>query len=83
MTRGARLPAGPPRIGYCFNGGFVNLSAAAGQAETDKAYKGATVANFVAGKGLTCDPTPPGFVRHGFATARAGVMPGVYPYYAP
>jgi hypothetical protein len=87
VIRGARLPAASvpaasvARIGYCVHGQFLDLFA--GQPRQNPAYKGATVANFVAGKGLTCDPPPPGFVRRGFATEAMHVPPGTYPYYAP
>jgi hypothetical protein len=59
--------ANPARRGYCLNGRFLLLE----------------LANFIAGKGLTCGPPPAGFVRRGFATAAMQVPPGIYPYYAP
>jgi serine/threonine protein kinase len=68
------------RVGYCFRGQFLELEY--NQARTDTGYKGATLANFVAGQGLTCAQPPPGYVRHGFATSDLGVPPGVYPYYS-
>ena len=73
--------ANRPRRGYCLNGRFLLLEL--GQPRSDPTYKGATFANFIAGKGLTCGPPPAGFVRRGFATAAMQVPPGIYPYYAP
>lgn len=83
LVRGASLAIPPTDspVGYCLDGRFLSLTA--GQAESDPAYHGATVANFVAGKGLTCDPPPEGFVHRGFATADMDVPAGTYPYYAP
>ena len=76
----SRVSPPPARRGYCLNGRFLLL--VLGQPRTDPNYKGATFANFIAGKGLTCDPPPAGFVRRGFATAAMQVPPGIYPYYA-
>ncbi len=83
LARGAPVSIPPTNspIGYCLEGKFLSLTA--GQAESDPAYRGATVANFVAEKGLTCDPPPTGFVYRGFATAAMNVPAGTYPYYAP
>ena len=41
---------------------------------------GATHADLINGVGLGCSP-PPGYTRHGFATADMGVPPNTYPYY--
>jgi hypothetical protein len=70
-----------PRIGYCLNGQFLNL--AEDQPEWDRRFRDATVANYIAGPGITCSPPPAGYVRHGFATAAVGARPGTYPYYGP
>lgn len=75
------IPSNAPPIGYCLDGKFLSLTA--GQARSDPAYRGATVANFVAGIGLTCDPPPADFVHRGFATDDMNVPGGTYPYYAP
>ena len=66
--------------GYCLRGQFLQLGY--NQPRIDPEYKGATIANFVAGQGLTCAQPPPGYVRHGFATSDLGVPPGIYPYYS-
>ena len=71
----------PPRVGYCFRGQFLNLSE--GQPRRDSSLRGATIANFIAGEGISCSQPPPGFTRRGTATAAMGVPPGIYPYYAP
>jgi hypothetical protein len=42
-----------------------------------------TRARFIRGTGLTCDPPPAGYTRHGFASKTLGVPGGTYPYYAP
>lgn len=68
------------QAGYCLRGQFLQLEY--NQARTDPRYKGATLANFIAGQGLTCAQPPPGYVRHGFATSDLGVPPGFYPYYS-
>jgi hypothetical protein len=75
-------PVGLPdqRFGYCLNGAFLTLGFR--QPEYDSSLRGAVLANFVEGVGLTCDPLPPGYRRRGFASASLGVPQGVYPYYS-
>jgi hypothetical protein len=43
---------------------------------------GTTIANYVAGQGITCLPPPPGYKRHGLASATLGVPAGTYPFYS-
>jgi hypothetical protein len=69
------------QIGYCLGDQFIQLDY--DQPALDPRYKGAVYANFVAGKGLTCAPPPPGYKRRGLAPLGLGVPPGIYPYYAP
>lgn len=54
-----------------------------GQPDTDPHYKGAGYALFVEGKGLTCDPAPPGYVQDGYAGDAQHVASGIYPHYVP
>ena len=81
----------PPRGGYCSVAGntypdgkpiapgtFLDLQL--GQPATDPHYTGATPANYIQGKGLTCDPPPAGYVRDGFAGS-PDVPSGIYPYF--
>ena len=62
-------------------GTFLDLLAA--QITSDPHYAGATPAIFVEGKGLTCDPPPPGYVQKGYAGDAQHVAEGYYPYYVP
>ena len=48
------LPPQVNRLGYCLGGRFLDLIA--GQPDVDPLYKGASLAPFVRGKGITCDP---------------------------
>lgn len=76
----ADLPAEPEReLGYCLDGRFLQLPES--QVESNPAYSRAVIAIFVAGKGITCDPPPHGFVRKGWADSKLGVPPDVYPYF--
>ncbi len=89
----APAPA-PDRVGYCSAQGnryassgasippgtFLNLEV--NQPASDAHYTGATLAIFVAAKGITCDPPPAGYVRDGFAVDK-NVPAGVYAYYRP
>lgn len=78
----SRWRADPVRIAYCLDGRFLDLLA--GQPLTDATYASATPAIFVAGKGLTCDPPPPGYVLSGKTTdAEHHVGAGHYDVYAP
>lgn len=85
------IPNPPARAGYCAAAGntfpdgssiavgtFLNLLF--GQPNTDPHYKGATIANYIEGKGLTCDPPPAGFIRDGFAHS-VDVPPDLYPFW--
>ena len=67
-------------IGWCTGVNYTSVSEGLIPAGPLRA---ARHANFVAGKGLTCLPPPPGFRRHGFAPADLGVPAHTYPYYAP
>ena len=73
----------PPaaRAGYCLAGRFLDL--AAGQPDTDPTYKGATLAIFVKGTGITCDPPPAGYSLVGRTTDADNVGVGTYALYAP
>lgn len=68
-------------VAYCVKGSFTMLLYR--QPETDRAYRGATAANFVKGKGLTCDLPPTGYRRKGLADQAMHVPADFYPYYAP
>lgn len=82
---GSALAAGDgaplPRAGYCLNGKFLNL--ALGQPLVDPAYKGAVVANYVVGVGITCRTPPPGYVAFMTAPDELGVPGRLYPYWVP
>ncbi len=69
-----------PNIGWCKGGTYGTLRTGLYPAG---AFAGATKAIFVAGHGITCNPPPPGYRRHGFAAADLGVPADTYPYYAP
>jgi hypothetical protein len=85
----------PSRAAYCAAPGNsdpkTGLPIAAGtfidlvlrQPAVDSHYAGATPAIYVEGKGLTCDPPPPGFRSLGLAAATLGVQGDLYPYFAP
>lgn len=87
------LTPAPDRLGYCsvagnsdpFTGKGIPagtfLDLLTGQPQTDAHYLGATPAIFVDGRGITCDPPPPGYVRSGFAGDQENVSPGLYPRY--
>lgn len=81
LSKKPAVPTFIPRIGYCLHGLFLNL--AEGQPGWDRRFRGATIANFIAGEGTTCSQPPAGYVRRGFATAEMGARPDTYPYYAP
>ncbi len=65
-------------IAYCSAGSFLTIPQGLDPAGD---LKGATRATFVTGPGVTCDPPPAGYVRHGFATD--GVPPDTYALYSP
>lgn len=69
------------QVAYCVRGVFTMLLY--GEPASDPAYRGATAARFVDGKGLTCDAPPAGFRRRRFAGEAEHVPAGFYPYYAP
>ena len=74
----------PPRVnraGYCLGGRFLDL--AAGQPDSDSLYKGAVLAIFVRGKGITCDPPPLGYIQQGRTGDSDNVGAGTYVLYAP
>jgi hypothetical protein len=61
-------------------GTFLNLEF--GQPATDAIYKGALAANYIKGKGITCDGPPAGYSLQGTYSGSDGPA-GFYPYYAP
>jgi hypothetical protein len=63
----------PAQLAYCVGGSFQML--AAGMS------KGAPLAHVVAGKGLTCDPPPAGYVRKGLAPPEYSVPENTYTLY--
>jgi hypothetical protein len=82
------------RVGYCAGAGdtwadgssiaagtFLNLLV--GQPAADPHYAGATPAIFVQGTGITCDPPPAGYARHGTAEPILGAGGEFYAYFAP
>ncbi len=82
----------PARAGYCsvkgnttpagvaiVPGTFLNLLFE--QPATDTHYTAATIAIFVWGKGITCDPPPVGYTLQGKATQADHVPADLYPYY--
>ena len=73
-----RMPPGGTQLGYCLDSLFVQL--AAGQPRTDPAYRGAVLAAYVEGIGLTCT-VPPGYRRLGYAGRPQNVPAGIYPFY--
>jgi hypothetical protein len=70
-----------PRVGYCTGTEFVNL--ALGQPRVDPMYEGAVLAWYVAGKGITCNPPPAGYVTHTTAPDEFGVPGRLYTYWEP
>jgi hypothetical protein len=87
-----KVAARVPRAAYCAAQGNTRPDGTAivagtflelrpGQPAKDSHYSGATPAIFVEGKGLTCDPPPPGFVRDGLAGDAQHVASGLYPYF--
>lgn len=75
------LPPTTARAGYCLEGRFLDL--AAGQPDNDPRYRGAVLSIFVRGKGITCDPPPPGYVQQGRTTDADNVGAGTYALYVP
>ena len=75
-----RMPPRGTQLGYCFDSVFVQL--AAGQPRTDPAYRGAVLAAYVEGIGLTCT-VPPGYRRMGYAGDRRTFHPEFTPSTAP
>jgi hypothetical protein len=81
----------PDRAGFCSVAGDTHpftgvaipvgtfLDLLATQPSNDSEYLGATPAIFVDGKGLTCDPPPPGYVRPGLAGDAEHTSSGIYP----
>ncbi len=67
-----------PNVGYCVG---RNFSLVPDGLDPAGPLAGARRAIFVAGRGVTCPPAPPGFRRRGFATAAMNVPPGTYRYY--
>ena len=85
------VPA-PARAGYCAAKGNTTLAGEAiapgsfldllfEQPATDTHYTGATIAIFVQGKGITCDPPPVGYALQGKASGADHVPDDLYPYY--
>jgi subtilisin-like proprotein convertase family protein len=67
------------RIGYCTTTGtFVNL--VLGQPTNDPKYAGAVPANYLQGKGITCDSTA-GYTATGTFAGPLGPGNGPYPYF--
>jgi hypothetical protein len=66
-------------IGYCVGASLTTLPYGL---EPAGGLAGARRAIFVAGRGLTCPPAPPGFKRHGFASETLGVPARTYPFYS-
>jgi hypothetical protein len=62
-------------LGYCVGGTFQERPAGR--------YPDATRAKFVLGVGLTCDPSPTGYVDKGLAPADLGVPENTYELYGP
>ena len=75
------LPPQVARAGYCLNGRFLDL--VSGQPDEDPLYKGAVIAIFVRGMGITCGPPPAGYTLQGRTTNADGVGAGTYSLYAP
>ena len=67
-------------IGYCLGSNYHSLSVGL---EPAGLLEAATPASFVAGRGLTCEPPPRGYVRRGFATPEQGVPADTYPLWVP
>jgi hypothetical protein len=93
FTVAAQETRTPEQVAYCTVAGntwpdgsairpgtFVTLLV--GQVDLDPNYKGAQVANYVYGMGLTCDQVPIGYTRQGLATS-GDVPGGIYPFYGP
>jgi hypothetical protein len=70
-----------PRVGYCMGTKFLNL--ALGQPKVDPMYEGAVLAWYVAGKGITCNAPPVGYVTVTTAPDEFGVPGRLYTYWQP
>jgi hypothetical protein len=79
VDRWERTPPSKHFLGWCLDGAFTNIKLGLEPAPSPTT----TLARFVQGKGLTCEPPPAGYTRHGFASETLGVPRGTYPYYAP
>jgi len=87
VTFGAGAGVQYDRAGYCAAAGNTSpysatayapgtfLDLVYGQPSSDPHYANATLASYVDGKGLTCDPPPAGYVLNG--------SHGPYPYWSP
>jgi hypothetical protein len=75
-----RMPPMGTKLGYCLNSAFLQLEA--GQPRIDPTYRGAVLAAFVEGIGLTCT-VPAGYRQTGYAGRRENVPRGIYPLYVP
>jgi hypothetical protein len=71
----------PSRAGYCMGTKFLDL--VYGQPLVDPEYEGAVLAWYVAGKGLTCDAPPEGYIAFTTAADELGVPGGLYAYWVP
>jgi hypothetical protein len=69
----------PRDIGWCLSGVFTNIKVGLEPLPSPANQ----VASYVKDQGLTCSPPPPGYTRHGFASAKLSVRGGTYPYYSP
>jgi hypothetical protein len=91
---GDEVPGGRPEdtVGYCSVAGntypdgspippgtFIPL--AYGLPDEDEHYRGATLANYIEGKGITCEKPPSNYVLEGFADSD-DVPAGLYPFWA-
>jgi hypothetical protein len=65
-----------PNVVYCGSGGTQT------QPVGLTTPPGTKIASYIEGQGVTCTSPPPGFRRHGFASASLGVPAGTYPYYS-
>jgi hypothetical protein len=69
------------QVVFCRRGRL--FSVATSQLHSPRGPRGSTLADYVAGTGLTCRRPPQGDHLQGYATAAMHVPYGIYPYFAP
>jgi hypothetical protein len=68
-----------PNVGWCYGANYVLMK----KGLVPPALPGNRPADYIKGRGITCDTPPPGYVHRGYADPSLGVPADTYPYYAP